>query len=90
MLGSGIDHTIWLKFSYKANEPEHIFQTEVMDVSQFHHGFTFDRTTDAPWWTVEGRSLSGGHIALPNANFMVVGIDVTDTKSVVYIKWNET
>ena len=83
LLGSGIDDTIWLKFSCKATDPAQIFQTEVVDVSKFYSGFTIDETTDAPWWDAEGRDLSGGYIALPKARFMDVEIDATDTKSVV-------
>ena len=47
LLGSGIDDTIWLKFSCKATDPAQIFQTEVVDVSKFYCGFTIDETTDA-------------------------------------------
>ena len=90
LLGSGIDDAIWLKFSCEVTDPALIFQANVVDTSKFRKGFKLSPYKDLPWWDVEGRNLSGGQVALPNARFMNVGIDTTGTHSVVYIMWHET
>ena len=90
LLGSGIDDAIWLKFSCEVTDLASIFQPEFVDTSKFRSGFKLSQYKDLPWWDVEGRNLTGGQVALPNARFMNVGIDTTETHSVVYIMWNET
>ncbi|MEE3370810.1 MAG: hypothetical protein VX346_15840 [Planctomycetota bacterium] len=90
LLGSGIDDSIWLKFSCDVTDPAQIFQTDIVDVSKFGNGFKLSPSMDITWWDVEGRNLSGGQVALPKSRFMNVGIDSTAKNSVVYIMWHET
>ena len=90
LLGSGIDDAIWLKFSCEVTDPAHIFQTNIVVVSNFRNGFKQSPSKDIPWWDVKGRNLSGGQVAIPNARYMNVGIDAAGTNSVVYIMWHET
>lgn len=90
LLGSGIDDQIWLKFSCDVTEPDQIFQSDVVDVAGFSENTKLQSLKDIAWWDIEGRDLSGGQVALPNARFMEVGIDTTDKPTVVFIIWFET
>jgi hypothetical protein len=93
LLGSGIDDVIWFKFSTDADDLSQVFDTSVVDVSEFE-----DKVMSADdlweiegeWWDVKDKDLVGGSVALPNARFMSVGAEKADEGYVIYIVWNET
>jgi len=87
--GSGIDDAIWFKFKVKASEVAEVFDTAVVDVSEFKDGFTMLPVKGLKWWDVDGKTFLGGEVSLPNVKFMKVGITKTDDGSLVYIMWFE-
>jgi hypothetical protein len=90
-IGSGIDDAIWFKFKTTATDLTEIFDSTVVDVTTFTSPFTFDFEMEGVrWWDVEGKTLLGGQVSLPNARYMNVGIYRTEEGCVIYIMWHET
>jgi len=91
LLGSGIDDAIWFKFKPESTDLTEIFDNTVVDTFEFKSPFTFDHEMkDLQWWDVEGKTLLGGRVSLPNARYMTVGINKTEEGYVIYIMWHET
>jgi len=87
--GSGIDDAIWFKFKAKASEVAEVFDTAVVDVSEFKQGFTMLSVKGLKWWDVKGKTFLGGEVSLPNVKFMKAGITKTADGFLVYIMWHE-
>jgi len=87
--GSGIDDAIWFKFKSKASKVAEVFDTAVVDVSEFEDGFTMLPVKGLKWWDVNGKTFLGGEVSLPNVKFMKVGITKTADGLLVYIMWHE-
>ena len=87
--GSGIDDAIWFKFKAKASKVAEVFDTAVVDVSEFKQGFTMLSVKGPKWWDVDGKTFLGGQVELPNVRFMNVGITKTADGFLVYIMWHE-
>jgi hypothetical protein len=88
--GSGIDDVIWFKFQTDAKDLAEVFDTAVVDLTQFEENANIMALKDVEWWNVEGKNLFGGQVALPNARFMTVGAEQVEGGYVIYIVWNET
>ena len=88
--GSGMDDAIWFKFKTDAAEIQDIFDSKVVDTSEFKEGFSLNNYINKmKWWDTEGKKFLGGQIALPNVKFMNVGIEKMDDTYIVYIMWHE-
>jgi len=90
LLGSGIDDAIWFKFPTSSTHLTEVFDGKVVDTAKFETPFTHIRMKDVKWWDVEGKTLLGAQVSLPNARFMNVGVQKTDAGFVIYIMWTET
>jgi len=91
IIGSGIDDAIWFIFKTDTAEIQDIFDSKVVDTSEFKEGFTFnyDNIWKMKWWKTEGKRFLGGQVELPNVKYMNVGIEDVDDDFVVYIMWHE-
>lgn len=88
--GSGMDDAIWFKFKTDAAAIEDIFDSKIVDASEFKEGFKLNcDMTKSKWWNAEGKKFLGGQIALPNVKYMNVGIEKINDGYVVYIMWHE-
>ena len=87
---SGIDDRIWFKFETDADDLTQIFDTSIVDVSAFTEDVSLTPLEDVTWWDVEGKTLWGGHVALPNVRYMMVGAEKIEGGYIIYIMWNET
>lgn len=89
--GSGIDDAIWFKFKTNSTEFSQVFDANIVDITKFKKDFTFPyEMKELDWWDIKGKSLFGAQVSLPNARFMNVGVEETDTGYVIYIMWHET
>ncbi|NLW83104.1 MAG: hypothetical protein GXY41_01670 [Phycisphaerae bacterium] len=91
LLGSGIDDAIWFKFKIQCTDISEIFDTKIVDITKFKHGFNFFHDMkNLEWWDVSGKDLIGGQVSLPNARCMNVGLLKIEDGYIVYIMWHET
>ena len=88
--GSGIDDVIWFKFHADAKNLAQVFDTSIVDITQFEENSKVMGLKDVEWWDVDGKNLFGGQVALPNARFMTVGAEKVEGGYVIYVVWNET
>ncbi|MCC7118743.1 MAG: hypothetical protein IT310_09480 [Anaerolineales bacterium] len=88
--GSGIDDRIWFKFQTAESDLAQIFDSAVVDVTQFEENVQIASLQGVSWWDVTGKNLSGGQIALPNARFMTVAVEKLKSGYIIYIVWHET
>lgn len=88
LVESGIDDSAWFKFQTKASITD-IFKSEIVDLKLLSKKYSMISHAEIEWWNVEGKTLLGGQISLPNNKIMNVGIDHSNgDASVVYIMWH--
>lgn len=88
--GSGIDDSIWFKFKTDSTDLSLIFDTSVVDISQFQENFSFSNSPKGiNWWDVTAKNLLGAEISLPYVRYMNVGIEKKDDSYIIYIHWYE-
>gem|GEM_PF-577762 len=90
LIGSGIDAAVYFKFETTADSVSRIFDSACPFSAEHNGSFVMDKGDGPQWWDVEGRNLTGGHISLPGAKYMDVGIHKQKKGCTVYIFWFET
>ena len=87
-LGSGIDDAIWFKFKTSEDDITKPFDPEFIDNKSFSD-FSLTPSSDLDWWDIEGKTLTGGQVELPNVKILNIGIHKQVDGYIVYCMWHE-
>ena len=85
-----MDDAIWFKFMTDTTDLTQVFNPEIIDVGEFEEDFAFPSWDFIEWWDVENKSLIGGEVTLPDAEYMDVGVQKTEQGYLIYIMWQDT